>query len=172
MAKRLLLVGTSHDYQIPGNAGANDFQAVLENLSREHSVRAIAEEHSLDALRMANALETICKKVARRLGLQHAYCDPGIEDRKSLGVQQENDIKMRKFHDRSIDFQNELRISHLKREQFWMDRVCELNCWPLLFVCGANHIESFSTLSRKQGAVVLIVENDWSPANSGSPCAS
>jgi hypothetical protein len=43
-----------------------------------------------------------------------------------------------------------------------------LGCWPVLFVCGANHVEGFSANVQAQGLSPKVLVADWSPGN-GSP---
>jgi hypothetical protein len=56
-----------------------------------------------------------------------------------------------------------VRVSHDIRERYWRDAVLTLDTWPLVFICGANHVEFFSEQLRSSGVRVLVAFEDWAP---------
>ena len=46
----------------------------------------IAEENSKQLVDQLEGGSSVAKKVAEELGLRHAYCDPDLDGRASLGV--------------------------------------------------------------------------------------
>lgn len=55
----------------------------------------------------------------------------------------------------------------LKREPSWLCNILELNIWPLLFICGSKHVESFSKLLSASSFIVHIVNKNWKCKNNG-----
>ena len=166
VTKRVILIGTSHEYQLPGRAGSHDFRAFVERLCFDHHVRAVAEECSQEALQAQDAAHSVCELIAGTLSVDHQYCDPDRRQRIELGILQENDIEILAWwsSDGGVDTDRQLKLSHSKRESYWLDRLLALDRWPALFVCGANHVEGFSHLLVSHGLSVHISESDWSPS--------
>jgi hypothetical protein len=100
------------------------------------------------------------------LGVVHRYLDPNNEQRIALGIRQKQEIQLEGFYnDWSRErIEQELRVSHSRREQYWLRHIVQLDCWPTLFVCGACHIEPFCLLAKTAGLFVDLVEADWAPA--------
>lgn len=84
--RTVILIGTSHKYQLPGGPTADEFRAFIERVCAEFHVRAIAEEASLEALAQKHASQSACEKIANDLGISHRYCDPNNEQRTALGI--------------------------------------------------------------------------------------
>lgn len=86
----VLLVGTDHRYQelcadFP-KAAHEAFDAFIRRCIHEHGVAAIAEEHSLDALAGKGLSRTVLESLAEDVGLAHRYCDPSIEQSRSIDL--------------------------------------------------------------------------------------
>jgi hypothetical protein len=56
-----------------------------------------------------------------------------------------------------------VRASHATRERYWLDEILSLDVWPLLFVCGANHVHPFRTSLQAEGIDFDVAADDWSP---------
>jgi hypothetical protein len=67
-----------------------------------------------------------------------------------------------------LEIPKQLQASHDRREQYWLDRILELDCWPVLFICGADHVDSFGAKARGCGLSVKVLISDWSPSANGS----
>ena len=61
------------------------------------------------------------------------------------------------------EIRQQIQASYDRREQYWLDRILELDCWPVLFICGANHVESFGSKLRASGLSAKVLISDWSP---------
>ena len=59
-----------------------------------------------------------------------------------------------------------IREDNAKREQYWLKRLLELDIWPAIFLCGADHCDSFGSLARESGIQVTVAVADWTPENS------
>ena len=163
------VIGTSHDYQVlrrdEDQPGIGQFRAIVTATATEGSVRAIAEEMSLEGLALPKADESVCREVARALDIPHRFCDPCAQERKALGIAEDDDIRLRGFFtgrdQRAID--DEVRASYTLREQRWLGHLIELDAWPLLFVCGANHAESFIEQLGADEIDAHLLFRNWSP---------
>lgn len=143
--KPIFIVGTSHEsYQIRPRCGPQDgadtFKQYISQAARTHSVKTVAEEMSLEALK---GRLTVCDEVAKEENLSHILCDPTYSERAALGISKEDTPSNAK-----------------KREKEWLRRL-EPCIFPVLFVCGANHVCSFAQLCRDEGLVPTIVDCDF-----------
>ncbi len=147
------IIGTSHDHQRSDGDG----------LGSGEWVRAIAEEMSLEGLH--GAADSVSRQVACTLGISHRYCDPSSEERRTLGIVEEVDIRMSGFFSERDpqEIENDVRASFARREGRWFDCVMELDTWPLLFVCGANHAEPFRQRLRTLGIDACVLFENWAP---------
>lgn len=163
--RSVILIGTSHRYQCPGVPAADEFRDFIERVCAEFHVRAIAEEASLEALAQQHVSQSACEQIANALGIAHRYCDPNSEQRAALGITTDQDIKLAGFFN-DLDeekIEHEIGAAHAIRERYWMEQLFSLDCWPTLFVCGANHIKQFRKLLKENGLSVVIAARDWAP---------
>ncbi len=163
------VIGTSHDHQVVRREGeqpgVEQFRALLAALATENGVRAIAEEMSLEGLALRKADDSVGRQVAHRLGIAHRFCDPASQERRALGIDEDDDIRMRGFfagRDRQA-IEADVRASYALRERRWLGHLTELDAWPLLFICGANHAESFSKLLLTEEVDAHLLYRNWSP---------
>jgi hypothetical protein len=161
--KSVTLIGTNHKYQLTGNAIEHEFCNRIEQICEEFKVRAIAEEMNVEALAQKHASQSLCERIANAKGIGHRYCDPNNEQRRALHIRQEQDIRLEAFYK---DWDNErlereIRAAHEIREGHWLDQLLDLNCWPALFVCGANHVKSFRKALEAKGLHADVAAWDW-----------
>ena len=166
--RSVFLIGTDHRYQerqpcIPEATHAA-FEDLLRRCIRENDLRAIAEEHSHDALSGKSLSKTVLESLAVELGLPHRYCDPSVKQSMSLGILQENEIRLKDWPRTQPTEQQvaeELATGYRKREAWWLQELIKLNEWPCLFVCGSEHTIPFAKLLEQSGVVVHVVAADW-----------
>ena len=117
------------------------FESYLRDAAISLNATTIAEENSKQLVDQLEGGSSVAKKVAEELGLRHAYCDPDLDGRASLGV----------------------GIHQEDREPIWMDRIQPLspNETSIIFVCGADHCVSFRSLLERNGLDVRINCPDW-----------
>jgi hypothetical protein len=161
--KSVVLIGTSHKYQLPGNPTEQEFRECLAQICEAFEVQAVAEEMSVEALAQKRASQSLCEQIANAKGIGHRYCDPNNEQRQTLHIRQEQDIRFEAFlNDWDNDrLEQEIRAAHAIREHHWLDKLLDLNCWPVLFVCGANHLKSFCGVLDANGLRAHVVTWDW-----------
>lgn len=150
--KILFLIGTSHIFQ-KGLQDAPegcyiDFREMVQQAVRDRSVQTLSEEMSVEAL--GNTI-SLCKKIASELDIFHIFCDPNDDERLSLGLPAKDDSS-----------------TWSGREEEWLSRL-KLASFPVLFICGANHVDSFQKKCRNQGITVTVLESDWASATSTPP---
>lgn len=165
--RHVVIVGTSHSYQIPTSPSpaANEFRAFLGEICNTHLVRAIAEEMSQEALANWHVTSSLCHELAIATGVSHRYCDLDELQRSASGVRHVNYIKVDGFlNDWSTEkIEQESSASHSIRERHWMTELLDLNNWPVLFICGAEHVLAFQQLLQENGLSAEVAAHDWTP---------
>jgi hypothetical protein len=174
MKKRLILIGTRHTYQYgAGNAWNSEapctpkneqvFRTMLTDVAAKHRVGCIAEEMNEDGLAEAERSASVPQIIADILGLPHIFCELNRRERVILGVKQENDICISAFLNGKSeeDVEAALKEQFHIRESVWLDRVEALDTWPVLFICGANHVPSFTALLQESGVECEVLYANW-----------
>lgn len=166
---KVVLIGTDHRYQ----EGCADFPEVahqafdtfVRRCIHEHGVAAIAEEHSLDALAGKGLYGTVLESMAQEVSLAHRYCDPSIEQSRSMRILQANQIRLKGWpssRPSEEEVASELAGYNRRREEWWLQELETFNAWPCLFICGSDHTYSFEALLRKSGWNVHVAAANWS----------
>lgn len=172
--RTVLLVGTDHNFQCassgPYAEAASQFRVEVSRLCVAYYAVAIAEEMSPHGLHRFDATESVAQQVAGTLGLLHQFSDPNDAERRTLGIQHDNDVIVSHLLDEWTDEQIAADIllrgseaGYRIREQFWLERIHELDAWPLLFICGATHFYPFRQLLIKNHHSVIAAHPDWEP---------
>ena len=155
----IIVVGTSHSLQ----RTSLELKGFLEHACRTFGANAVAEEMSEEALSQHGGAECIPMQVARALDIQHRLCDPNNAERAKLGIQQEADIRAHALPSVLSESEVAVRLadSNARRERYWLEQLRALNVWPVLFVCGADHVASFLQLLKHEGIAAHIAAEDW-----------
>ena len=167
----VVLVGTSHIYQTAEERcplqNAQDFQHFLSEACRQYDIRTVAEEMNAEALAEVGRNESTPQRVANKLSLTHLFCDPDRGERNRLGLLQENDVKIQAFFGRisNDEIARRIRDEYGKREHYWLERLRTVKHWPVLFICGANHVMSFEAILEADGFSVRRIADDWAPTS-------
>lgn len=148
------LLGINHSFQLRAvlpfreggleNAGSAHIAAALEahigELVDKNRIRTVAEEYSAECLRGTLQVDAeaylVAMKVCEEHGhLHHVFCDPDRAERESLYAA----AGMSEAEDETLGFPI--------REGEWMRRLQSyLPLGNLVFLCGTNHVQSFSRL--------------------------
>lgn len=144
------LLGTCHEYQLGSRplSGSSDedfaeFRKLLHGYIESHAIRSVAEEMSLEALKKHLATgDSLPCLLAEELGLIHRYCDPDQATRKVRSI-----------------------VTPQQREAYWIEQLRLIPIFPVLFIVGADHIESFARLLSESGFQPVKLENDWKPVS-------
>ena len=88
-----------------------------------------------------------------------------FEEQKKLGIDQPGKIGLSGFSairgPHEVD--PEERASNAIRERCWLEHMLKLDSWPVLFVCGAHHSESFRVLLQANDINVYVLVPNWAP---------
>ncbi len=141
------LVGVDHQVQHNGQPmtpkreeATRAFYTFLELKAKDLNISMFAEEFNDDALRNSCASAATVRDLAHRLGLKHRFCEPTRQERKELGISKDRD----------------------RREQFWLSCLePHLNSETILFVCGADHLESFQNKLLGKGVKAKILPEQY-----------
>lgn len=172
--RTVILVGTAHKFQIAAAgdlaSAAGEFLKFLHDLCSEHKVRAVAEEMNSHALQEKGATESVAQRLCAELRLLHHFSDPCPQERYALSIRQDNDIRAEHLFDGWTQEQIEADVlargsatSDRICERFWWQKLQEINVWPLVFICGADHFAPLATLLREAGVNVVEPDRDWDP---------
>jgi hypothetical protein len=146
----LYLIGTDHSVQHDGRAGyhgpeferiGQGFPEFLVQAAKSIQAKVIAEESNEDVLSKFSATQSVASTVASGIAIKHLFCEPSIAEREQLGITTTGS---------PADFE--------KREKFWLERLKSIEEAPILFVLGADHVESFSELTKTSGLSVEVVD--------------
>lgn len=174
------LVGTSHRYQVWSDAiragrfayaNAREleaFERFISDACRLHRVSVLAEEMNECAVVARTGGASVAKLVADRLEIQHLFCDPAFGQRESfdgcavLSTQYGSD-QVRRYE--KIAERTHLPAWHVAaRELWWLGRLRKLpSATTILFICGADHIDTFFALLKSHDIEAEIYERDWVP---------
>ena len=168
MEKVVYLLGTAHEYQggkpqqnatPPTQEELDQFKKYVVQLCGNLSIQAIGEE--LRKENLANGrLKSTLLEVCNGNNIKHKYCDPDDEWQEKEGIK--NFLGQRK-QESIAEFDSRCFEDYKKREPYWLLKIQELNVFPMLFVCGALHIDSFSHLLESAGFTPKVINKCWDP---------
>ena len=144
----------------------------------QHKKRLESKEWIKEELmRCGEALEwhkermSIPQRVAKELSLKPLPCDPNRGQRTKLGIFHENDLRIQPFLNSSPpmsedEIQRQILEGHRKRERYWLEQLQQEvseSEYPVLFICGAKHVDTFSKLLEEHDFNVICICKDWEP---------
>jgi hypothetical protein len=151
--RAVYLIGVNHKYQlglnsiVPVDAKPEDFEEFRDLLRTTvvgQNIQGIGEEMSVGGLRRHFVQgDSVPFAFAAEVSLPHRYCDPDAETRQRLGIASAQD-----------------------RETYWIQEIISFDRFPLLFILGADHMNSFQSLLTVSGFLPLVVARDWEPSSS------
>ena len=177
------LLGTAHSAQVWSDAKRNGvsldadkemmmkFEKFLEAVARVHEASAIAEEASEEwVLAHGPGVSSVAKDVSERLGIRHLFCDPNTEERRAIGLKvgpemmdHATKIAVQTGRDFVEVYRQEIRKGFVLREGIWIDRLEKFdpNKAPLIFVCGADHVDTFGAALESKHTRTSVHCRDW-----------
>ena len=143
----LFLIGTAHQYQrglYRAPSGTyREFERFVQWAAEECLASTIAEE--LSESLCGEISFSLSRAVACKAGLEHIYCDPDHRERRELGLLLEDCSR-----------------TWGPREDVWPQRL-QGAAFPVLFICGADHVASFSDKCRALAIDVTVLRECWEP---------
>jgi len=142
------------------------FLNYLETLINTKPIEYLAEEFSIDALKISGVTRSTVKEITNKHKLIHIYSDPTLEKRDILGIRTDDQIKDEFAfksinYNNSTEFQKKLKIEKAKdyhiRENYWLNTIAHLRQKSGIFICGTIHIKSFALLLSKNNFKVVVL---------------
>lgn len=141
----IFLVGVDHRIQwIPKHLGPEsaaeleEFSEYLAHISSDNEITLIAEEFSEEALEKSNAIDSVARRASAKAGVQHLFCDPTTQERQASGIS-----------------------TSCQREQLWLNRLTSAPHHRIVFICGEDHLESFSARLNMAGHQTNTLSSGW-----------
>jgi len=114
---------------------------VGKTISRKR-IRLLAEELSQEILTSLRA-ESILRRISEKIDIEHRFCDPGVAERRELGLPSP--------YEQSDEDDDQLKKNHTIREKYWLGEISDCLMLPIIFVCGSDHIEGFTSILNSRG---------------------
>ncbi|MEI8631566.1 hypothetical protein P4S72_04480 [Vibrio sp. PP-XX7] len=145
--KYVILIGTSHSTQ--RNLERTEFSDYVESIANQYGVKAIAEE--------IDESPSVVQRLSKYLNVKYINIEPSMNEREELGInrfpglidlavyQEFGNVESKGAHN---EIERRMQSDCRKRENEWLRRIDNLGVFPILVVCGANHVEPFSLLLR------------------------
>ncbi len=184
----IYIIGTWHPYQVWSDIIRNGdssyvrkehveaFENYLTDVARSLKVDMIAEESSDDFVAdHGHGATSVAEDITKQLGIkQHLFCNPSKSQHHALGLKfgadmiaHAMDISRRTGRDFVDVHDEEVRKQIPVRETFWRERLesqePEPNNKTIIFVCGADHVDSFKAELGTKGILACIHCREWTP---------
>jgi len=157
----IFLIGTNHELQHDAPArrarrefvdpARDRFRTFLKESASRAEVVAIGEEFTEQVLSALRA-SSLCRAVAEELNITHKFCEPSRSQRLELGIPACGTAGLPK--------KEKLKSDQL-RERFWLEQLRDFDNRPVLFVCGADHVDSFAKRLGDSGIGMEILCDYW-----------
>ncbi len=154
----IYLIGVNHgvQYQTEKNDPAQakiilKFKNYLDQKIQELKICVLAEEMSQYALEKNHATKHIVKEISHKNQIEHLMCDPSPSERKKLGITSALVSVLDK----------EAKKYFPQREQFWLDKISNKLLKNVIFICGNQHISTFSILLKHNGVNIKVLSENW-----------
>jgi hypothetical protein len=169
------LVGLDdHKFQVDDGQSTSkeieSFRSLVRTVCKEFRAQAVAEEFCEERVKQRNSEKSVCLQEACSLNLHHRYCDPDTLKREQLGirdradVQHELQLERREQNPPKEKLHAAYRKEDEKRERCWLEELRSLDVWPVVFVCGASHVEWFRQLLENEGLSCEVIVSRWRPS--------
>ena len=173
------IVGTGHSLQVLTEARRatgqhiriGEFAAYVADVAATVKAELIAEEASSEWIDSHGpGAISIAMAAASDLGIEHLFCDPNTEERSALGLKVGSELRDHAMavagttgEDWTDVHTRELREQFPAREAFWIERLLGRRsaAREVVFICGADHADSFSASLEAAGLQASIVCRDW-----------
>ena len=165
------LIGVDHKVQYTNDHMdillVKSFAQYLKGQAKQLKVTLIAEEFNQEAICKSKAKACTARDVAKKLGIEHRFCDPDSTERASIGIPSEKEIKEQLglgvclTHDEFELLEKEEEKYFPQREQFWFEKIEDKINNDLIFICGNKHIKSFQKLLIEKGCKVKNLSEGW-----------
>ena len=113
---------------------------------------------------------SVAHRAAALNSIRHRYCDPDTVERRAHALNdggelwdKANAISMRTRRNIVEVWREEVRMGFQGREEFWLNRLRARNLdgVSVIFVCGAEHVDTFKATLAANGIQACIHCRDW-----------
>lgn len=169
---KAVVVGTKHSIQ-RGERYSNEFKSYLFYLIEKHNIDAIAEEIDDNAIYIA-------QQMCNDLKIIHKVIEPNSSTYTQLGIEHVHEIIYDFMNEYDLeeapnedncsknvleDYNKRVQKTYRQREIVWLKRIINLDTWPLLVICGADHFEHFCNLLAANSICVNKESTNWNGLN-------
>jgi hypothetical protein len=177
------IIGTSHSLQVWTDAKRNGesldarketieaFESYLAEVARSLKADVIGEEASEEWIaKFGPGASSVAKDVAGRLAITHLFCDPDTRQRRAMGlmvgeemVSHATTVSGEVGGDWLAVHKAEIRKGFPAREAVWLERLERFkpNDISVVFVCGADHVDSFKAGLDAKKILARIRCREW-----------
>lgn len=160
MSAKIIIVGTCHTLQCGVGSYTdkqrNNYKNHIVKLCKSYSVALVAEEMCFFGLSQHEVSDTVVAKLTKtEINSEHEYIDIPFEGRALLNIGNVSIAKFQKTEFSKItskskrEAQFRKRLLDPMRELFWFAKLLDIGKWPVLLICGDNHVENMIKLIRK-----------------------
>jgi hypothetical protein len=185
----IYIIGADHYFQVsttPKRAGAGKqglikFQRYLSGVAKRLGAKMIAEQASAEWVNdQGPEAWSVAQRAAEQIDIRHRFCDFDTDEQRNRGLKGEgelwdeaNALSMRTGRDIVAIWKEEVRNSFQAREDFWLShlKIRGFKKMTILFVCGAEHAETFKATLLANGVQACIHCRDW-PNDMSSECTN
>jgi hypothetical protein len=186
------LIGTCHKTQIQSDLSRKGalgivpwskvtaFRKYLSDAVETLTAVGIAEELSEEVLeKCGHGADSVARSVAQERKLVHMFCEPSPKDREKLGlrvgsemVEHAQALATKTSRAWEEVHREEVRKQFTVREKFWIEQLFAFGEeTSVIFICGADHIETFSQTLSSSGLLGRVHCPDWTElAEIPCPC--
>jgi hypothetical protein len=165
------LVGLNHAHQLEGSkhGAPGAFNQYLTRFCADEDIDLLAEELSEEAVSLWQATGSVAKTVAKRISINHMFCDPQLADRRRLGIRTADEIASDLGYGRFLTpAQEAIRTAEERnswpiREQFWFEELSRVSFKRCAYILGSEHVTTFGALLTNKGFQVHIAHPNWGP---------
>jgi len=155
------------------------FQRYLSTAAKRLGAQMIAEQASEEWIEgHGPGAMSVARRAAVLNNIPHRYCDPDTSERRACGLKAEgelwdiaNGIAMRTSRNIVEVWTEEIKKGFQAWENAWLRRlkVRGLNKMAVIFVCGADHAETFKAVLQANGIKARIHCRNWPDGLSSEP---
>ncbi len=139
--------------------------AEVRALVELHGIKRISEEMTAEGLERYEVDRTIAGTVADELNVEYEHIDLARADSAAISLTDAPALKTimsRGFTGDKQIFQDALGIlADEVRERVWVHRILLGESWPVLFICGSEHVVPVTRLWQKIGLPQAIAHRDF-----------
>lgn len=143
------IIGIHHDVQFDKKYSLTPkFIPYLKDVVKKFRIEIIAEESSKDALKKWGIEKTSVQKISESQNLKYIACDPSIDERKTLGIRSDKEVRREKGLPNALTHQQfnildqEKIKDFIKREKHWLKKIKNYSNRQVVFICGLQHLDT------------------------------